>query len=283
MTETKIEEIMANVDSFPSMPGAGTKLLSMLKDPDTDASKIEDVLKYDPGLTANILKMTNSAYFGLPQKIGSVKQAFLLLGWKRVTQLVLASSVSAVLDKPVQGYNFSPGELWRHSIAVSITAEGLVKELEVSGVGEFFTTALLHDIGKMVLGGFIKEDLEAIEDITSQGLPFVVAEQMVLGTDHAEIGAKILTNWSFPPEVINAVRWHHDPDSPEEPNSLVDIVYLSNVLCQATGIGVDEDAQQEELSPATLERLGVEFEQLEPISEKVSQWVDELSDALTFK
>lgn len=283
MTETKIEEIMANMESFPSMPGAGTKLLSMLKDPDTDASEIEKVLRYDPGLTANILKMTNSAYFGLPQKIGSVKQALLLLGWRRVNQLVLASSVSTVMDKPVEGYNFSPGELWRHSVAVSIAAEGLVKELSVPGTDEFFTTALLHDIGKMILGSFVKENLDAIEDITSQGLPLVVAEQMVLGTDHAEIGAKILTNWSFPPEVANAVRWHHDPDSPEEPNSLVDIVYLSNVLCQATGIGVNDEAQQDELSPSALERLGVEFEQLEPISEKVAQWIDELSEVLTFK
>lgn len=283
MTETKIEEIMANMESFPSMPGAGTKLLSMLKDPDTDASEIEKVLRYDPGLTANILKMTNSAYFGLPQKIGSVKQALLLLGWRRVNQLVLASSVSTVMDKPVEGYNFSPGELWRHSVAVSIAAEGLVKELSVPGTDEFFTTALLHDIGKMILGNFVKEDLDAIEDITSQGLPLVVAEQMVLGTDHAEIGAKILTKWSFPPEVANAVRWHHDPDSPEEPNSLVDIVYLSNVLCQATGIGVNDEAQQDELSPSALKRLGVEFEQLEPISDKVAQWIDELSEVLTFK
>lgn len=283
MTETKIEEIMANVESFPSMPGAGTKLLSMLKDPDTDAFEIEQVLRYDPGLTANILKMTNSAYFGLPQKIGSVKQALLLLGWRRVTQLVLASCLNTVLDKPVEGYNFSPGGLWQHSVAVSIAAEGLVKELSVPGTGEFFTTALLHDLGKMVLGSFVQEDLDAIEDITSQGLPLVVAEQMVLGTDHAEIGAKILTNWSFPPEVVNAVRWHHDPDSPEEPNSLVDIVYLSNVLCQAGGIGVNEETQQDELSPSALERLGVEFEQLEPISEKVAQWIDELSEVLTFK
>lgn len=283
MTETKIEEIMANVESFPSMPGAGTKLLSMLKDPDTDVSEIEKVLRYDPGLTANILKMTNSAYFGLPQKIGSVKQALLLLGWRRVTQLVLASSVSTVMDKPVEGYNFSPGKLWRHSVAVSIAAEGLVKELSFPGTDEFFTTALLHDIGKMILGSFVKEDLDAIEDITSQGLPLLVAEQMVLGTDHAEIGAKILTNWSFPPEVVNAVRWHHDPDSPEEPNSLVDIVYLSNMLCQAGGIGVNEETQQDELSPSALERLGVEFEQLEHISEKVAQWIDELSEVLTFK
>jgi HD-like signal output (HDOD) protein len=113
--------------SFPTMPEAGAKMLGVLEEPDTEISDIEEILRYDPGLTANILKLANSAYFGIPSKIGSLKQAVMVLGFKRLKQLVVASCVSAVMDKSVAGYDLPPGNLWRHSIAVSLAAEALVR------------------------------------------------------------------------------------------------------------------------------------------------------------
>ncbi|MCK5416940.1 MAG: HDOD domain-containing protein, partial [Desulfobacterales bacterium] len=119
MKDTKLNDILSKVKSFPTMPGAGTKMLSLLEEPDTTVSEIEEILRYDPGLTANVLKLANSAYFGLPSKIGSLKQAVILLGLKRLIQIVVASCVSAVMDKSVPGYDLPAGDLWRHSIAVS--------------------------------------------------------------------------------------------------------------------------------------------------------------------
>ena len=153
-----------------------------------------------------------------------------MLGLKRLIQLVVASCVSGVMDKPVPGYDLPPGDLWRHSIAVSIAAEALVKDQNNIDADDIFTPALLHDIGKLILGHFVKDELDDIEKIASKGVPYVVAENMVLGTDHAEVGAKVLTQWSFPTDVIEAVRWHHDPDFPEMGKAPVDIVYLSNLL-----------------------------------------------------
>ena len=109
MSDTKMNEILARVQSFPTMPGAGAKMLLLLKEPDTAVAEIEEILRYDPGLTANVLKLANSAYFGIPSKIGSLKQAVILLGLKNLTQLVVASCVSAIMDKSVPGYNLSPG------------------------------------------------------------------------------------------------------------------------------------------------------------------------------
>ncbi|MGD2187873.1 MAG: HDOD domain-containing protein [Desulfobacterales bacterium] len=282
MRDTKLNEILSKVKSFPTMPGAGAKMLSLLEEPDTAISEIEEILRYDPGLTANVLKLANSAYFGLPSKIGSLKQAVILLGLKRLIQLVVATCVSAVMDKSVPGYDLPPGNLWRHSIAVSIAADALVKDKKIVGAEDVFTPALLHDIGKLVLGAFVKEELEAIESIAAKGVPFVVAENMILGTDHAEIGAQILANWNLPTEVINSVRWHHDPDLPETPNTLVDVVYLSNLLCQTNDTNGQNGGQSIELSPAVIDRLGFQLSQFEAISSKVSRWVNELSEALSF-
>ena len=278
MSESILKGITSKIRSFPSMPATGAKMLKMLEDPDTSVVEIEDVLRHDPGLTGNVLKLANSAYFGIPSKVSSVKQGVLLLGLKRLIQLVVASCVSGVMDKPVPGYDLPPGDLWRHSIAVSIAAEALVKDQKNIDAEDIFTPALLHDIGKLILGHFVKDELDDIEKITSKGVPYVVAENMVLGTDHAEVGAQVLTQWSFPSDVIEAVRWHHDPDFPERCKAPVDIVYLSNILCQPNGDGRADS----ELSPTVIDRLGIDVSQFESIAANVSQWVDELADALTF-
>ncbi len=282
MRDTKLNEILARVKSFPSMPGAGAKLLTLLEEPETPVSEIEEILRFDPGLTANVLKLANSAYFGIPSKIGSLKQAVILLGLKRLIQLVVASCVSAIMDKSVPGYDMPSGDLWRHSIAVSIAAEAQVKGKQRVGVENVFTAALLHDIGKIVLGSFVKEEMEAIQSIAAKGIPFVVAENMILGTDHAAVGAHILAHWNLPADVINAVRWHHDPDSPDASNAQMDVVYLANVLCQTPDTSGPEAGHAVELSPAVIDRLGIQIDQFSSISDKVALWVDELSNALAF-
>ncbi len=278
MTQTDIHEIMTKVCSFPSIPGTTAKLLKLLDDPDIPASQIEETVRYDPGLTANILKLANSAYFGFASKVGSVKQAVVLLGNKRVTQLVMASCVNAIIQKPVVGYELPPGELWRHSIAVSVASEGLMKELELSTNQEVFTAALLHDVGKLILGEFVKEDLEKIEALTSEGMPFQEAEHEVLGIDHAQLGAHILKTWSLPPDIISAVRYHHDPDSAGETNTLVDIVHVADVLSLMIGIGAGREGLHYEPSPSATKRLGIKASHLEGVASRTLQWVNELSD-----
>lgn len=276
----ELKNFASELSSFPSMPGAAVKLLALINDPDINVSQIEQILRQDPGLTANLLKLANSAYFGIPSKIGSVRQAVLLLGLKRLIQMVIASCVSALMDKPVPGYDLSPGELWRHSIAVTVAAEGLVKELNIEAAEEIFTAALLHDVGKLVLGDFVRDDFKKIENILSQGISFETAENMVLGINHADIGAEILRKWSLPQELVNAVRWHHDPESAEGEDTMLDIVHVANVLCLMIGIGVGRDGMQYKPSTVAVKRLGLESHHLEKVASQTLQWVEELSDVL---
>lgn len=271
---------MDDVKSFPSMPAAALKLLTLLKDENTSNVQIEQILRYEPGLTANILKMTNSAFFGLSKKIGSIRQAVLLIGWKKLIQIVLASCVSAIIDKPVQGYDLSAGDLWRHCVAVSVASELLVKELKLSVPEEMFTAALLHDVGKMVLGRYIKEDIALIDGEEMQCLSFEQVERSMFGIDHAEIGADILRNWSFPPTMISAVRWHHDPDAAPKSSHLIDVVHVADVLCVMSGIGVGREGLQYRPSPTACERIGLTEEHLEKVASQTLQWANELAASL---
>jgi putative nucleotidyltransferase with HDIG domain len=270
--------IIAKVESFPSLSGATTKLLSLLDDPNAPVAEIEEILRMDPGLTANVLKLSNSAYFGFPSEIGSVHKAIVLLGAKRLMQLVMTSCVNSVMNKPVPGYGLSTGELWRHSIAVSVAAEGLIKELNVPEADEIFTAALLHDVGKLVLGEFVKDDIKKIEKIVSKDVSFEAAEKIALGTDHAEIGAKILESCGLPAEIVSAVRWHHDPDAADETSTLIDIVHVANVLCLMIGIGVGREGLQYRPSPVVTKRLGIKSVHLEKVASHTMDWVSDLTD-----
>ena len=280
MKQEKINEIMARVKAFPGMPDTSAKLLKMLKDSETSAAEIEDVLRYDPGLTANILKLTNSAYFGIPSKVSSVKQAVVLLGWKRLLQLVMTMCMSTVMKKPIPGYDLPHGELWRHSVAVSVAAELVVKELKISNVDEVFTAALLHDVGKLVMGEFVRDDLQQIEEMVAKGIAFEVAEFIVLGTDHAHIGARILEKWAFPEDLINAVGRHHDPETCENHCTFSDIVHIANILGMMIGYGGDGNGVETGLSNSVTERLGFEASNLELLAEQTLTGVNKLSDTL---
>ncbi len=274
------KKIASVVKSFPGMPGTALKLLAMIDDPAMRVSQIEKILRQDPGLTANVLRMANSAYFGIPSKVGSIRQAVILLGLKRLIQMVVAACVSAIMDKPVPGYDLPPGELWRHSIAVSVAAEGLVKELKVDAGEEIFTAALLHDVGKLVLGEFVKDDFKQIETAVSEGIAFETAETIVLGTNHADTGAQILTNWSLPDEIVNAVRWHHAPENAEQTSAMLDIVHVANFMSMMIGVGIGRDGLQHQPSVEVTDRLGLEPYHLEKVASQTMQWVNELTEVL---
>ena len=274
----KAKNIASLLKSFPSMPGAAVKLLALIDDPDMSVSQIEDILRHDAGLTANIIKLANSAYFGIPSRVGSVRQALLILGLKRLIQMVIASCVSVIMDKPIPGYDLPPGELWRHSIAVSVAAEGLVKELGIGGSDEIFTAALLHDVGKLVLGTFVADDFTEIEAALKQHLSLEEAEEKVIGNNHADIGAKILTRWFLPSDIINAVRWHHAPEAADKIDTMLDIVHVANVLCLMIGIGAGRDDRQHQPSEVVVERLGLESYHLEKVASQTLHWTNELSE-----
>jgi putative nucleotidyltransferase with HDIG domain len=279
VTNRKLYRIMLEVEAFPGMPTTAAKLLPLLENSDSTASEIESILRYDPGLTANILKLTNSAYFGIPTRVSSIKQAIVLLGWKRLLQVVMTICMSPLMKNAIPGYDLPRVALWQHSIAVSVAAEILVKALKIPDADEVFTAALLHDVGKLILGGFVKEDLKQIESMVLKGITFDVAETMVLGTNHAEVGGQILQKWSFPADLVNAVQWHHDPELCDQGCTLSDVVHVANTLGLMTGFGkVEEQLFDIEPFGPVADRLGLTLEDLEAMARQTSEGIIRLSD-----
>ena len=276
------DEILQKVSIFPNMPQAGLKLRALLAEKDVSADEIEKILRQDPGLAANVLRLANSAFFGMPAKVSSLKHAVVLLGVKRFAQIAVGACMNKTMGKAVEGYGLSPGELWLHSIAVSTTSEALAKNRKLADSGDFFTPALLHDLGKLVLAEFVKAELPKIQELVAKGMPFVSAEREVLGTDHAEIGALILSRWRFPDNLVKAVRWHHHAEDLKSSNLQPEIVYLANLLCQFNSAGNSAEKLPSVPSPKVLNRLGIQPEQYDVFAEKARGWMKKLSATLTF-
>lgn len=279
MSQIPIATIMDRVDSFPAFPATVGQLLQTLDDPDASAREIEGCLKLDPGLTGNVLKLCNSAYFGFQARIGSVQKAVAMLGVRRLRQIALASCIHSVMDRPIPGYDLPAGELYRHSIAVSFAAEAFTKVLQIPNGGEAFTAALLHDIGKVVLGAFVDKEMVEIQELLGNGISFESAERQVLGTDHAEVGAMLLEKWSFPAALAQAVRWHHQTEAAPSPGIETDVVHAANTVCLMIGIGLGREGLRHDISREAVRRLGLKPHMVEGVASQTLQWIAGLEPA----
>jgi putative nucleotidyltransferase with HDIG domain len=274
------KKILSAIDEVPSLPSVVIQLRQYLNDPNVNFDQLSRVLQHDPGLTANILQLANSAYFGWSRSIKSVREAITRLGTDRVFQMVLCMSVAPLVRKPINGYDMDSNGLWEHSIATAICAEQLAEALKMGDLNEAFTSGLLHDLGKIVLGTFVEVDDAPIKDIVRAGtLSFNEAEQQVLGIDHAEAAGVLLRSWNLPDEVVASARWHHEPASAQkEHRRLTDLVHVADSLCIRMGWGMGADGLMYRMDDEAFIRLGVTATLAEEVIMKVTEGMEDLKD-----
>ncbi len=251
-------EILAKVHAVPPLPEVVFKLQKYCNDPNVSYAELAKVIEVDPGLTTSLLRLANSAYFGCEQSIGSVQYAMTRLGLKRVYQIVLAVCVAPMTRKPIRGYDLAPAMLWQHAIATAMASEYLAQELGSTEPADAFTAGMLHDMGKIVLGNFVDVDMDKIRQLMDQnGIPFDEAEREAFGTDHASVAASLLQRWQIPARIVTAVRYHHHPSACPDPEPLLDIVHIADVLCRDVGWGMGADALLYRFDPTSAERLAL--------------------------
>ncbi len=277
------DEILSQVTSVPSLPAVVCRLQEYLDDPEVNFNQLARVIECDPGLTANVLQLANSAYFGWQGGIGSVRDAISRLGTKRIFQMVLCMSVAPLVRKPIRGYDLDAGQLWEHSVAVAICAEKIAAGRRPTCQPNAFTAGLLHDVGKVLLGTFVEVDDEPIKELVAlDHLTFNEAERMVLGVDHAEVGAHLLERWNLPEEVVTAARWHHEPSRADSSlQGMVDLVHVADVICLNCGWGLGSDGLQYRLDEPAAARLGLRSQDAEAAASLVITGLEELLQIFT--
>lgn len=238
----EIERIIAGIDRLQPISYIGDKIMEITCNPNSSLTQLVDVIKFDQGITANLLRICNSSYFGLRKKIASIRQAVAYLGIDKVASLAMMGNSADNFREAQGGYDLNEGELWRYSVSSALIAQDLAEKRHLNDIPLIFTSALLKDVGKVILNTYVKDSFEdIIEIVQNKGLTFIEAERDIIGIDHAELGAMATERWNFNPDMVNIIRNHHDPDK-APPNDLsIPIIYLADSICMMIGIGVGSD------------------------------------------
>jgi putative nucleotidyltransferase with HDIG domain len=238
----ELDDYINKVKSLPPAPRILPELLSLLRKDDIDADRVVKLIAFDPGITAAVLRLCNSAYFAGASPASDLQEAVTRLGFRQVYQLVAAVSGSKMLGPSQKGYGIDAGELWEHSVVSAVAAQLIARN---SGDDESlaFTATLLHDIGKIVLAEALEHIYtDLVENSQSQQTPLIETEKRLLGVQHAEIGGRLLARWNFPENIVNAVWFHHQPSGAQDHQRLASQVYLGNMVSYFMGYGFGHHA-----------------------------------------
>lgn len=255
---SRLEEILSLVKHVQPFPKVVQRVMEMLADPETDVQDLAEVIQFDQVITANVLKICNASYFGLPRKVASLNEALVVVGQDTLKDIIITSSSARFYKGGVgEGYKLEQGELWKHSVATGILAKHMVRHIKDVEPGAAYTAGLLHDIGKRFLSTFVADDFKEIMlKVVRDQCSFVEAEKELLGITHAELGGMILKKWEFPEAMQLAVLQHHDPDALKK-DPLTALIALSNALVISMGIGVGADGLATKMQGEGLKRFGI--------------------------
>ena len=231
-----------SLNRLPAFPATVHKVTALINNPDSSLSELVEVIRLDQAITANILRMCNSAYFGLRHKVDNVHDAIMYLGKQNVVRAVMTAGMSSFF-KDTPGYESEATDLWEHAVGTALMSQILARKILKCEDPQLFTAALLHDIGKIILGEFVSEKYREIKNSMSvRSCSFLEAEEEVLGMNHAEIGGVITAAWHFPQDIQQAIAYHHRPDRhPATASPMPWLIHLADQGCLIMGIGNGTD------------------------------------------
>lgn len=255
---TSVSDIIAEIDALKPVSHITTRLMQLVNDPEATGADLAAVIQYDQSMTANVLRLCNSVAMGGVRKVTDVKQAVNLLGMERLTSLVVLADSARNFRSGQAGYDLGQGELWRYSVSAAIIARELAEEKDAKDVSLVFTSALIKDLGKVILHAYISEAFDQIKNrVFGAGKSFLEAEKEVLGIDHAELGALAAEKWGFDPRMVDIIRHHHDPLNSGDKGLALPIVYMADCICMMIGQGVGADGLAYRYYKDTVDRLNM--------------------------
>lgn len=238
MARTKIN-IGSLTSNIPPFPKCVQKVLAMLRDPRIQLTKVGEVVSLDQGFAGRVLRMANSAYFGLPRQVYNVTEALVLLGYSNVRNVLISASASQILGNALKSYGMESGQLWEHSIAAAYSAQMISRRSSMEIHSMAFSCGLLHDVGKVAIDLAFPEEKAAEMFKMISKLGTLEAEFQILGLTHGEVGMEITRRWNLPEEIVEAVGYHHCPSRSEKHSEIAGIVSAANICAHLIVNGVD--------------------------------------------
>ena len=239
------QDILKAIKKVPALSSSASQVMDIISRGDHCLADLVDIIRIDSALTANILRVANSASFGLRAEVVSVERAISLMGEDNVINVTLKNGVSKLFDKELSGYKSASGDLWRHDLRTAIASHKIAQKNKEKIQPEIaFTGGLLHDIGKVVISSFLGETSSKIIEAIDKGRvkDFYEAEQRLLGMDHAMVGFELAQHWNLPEALTHIIRYHHIPsEAPSDLKPIVYCVHLGDILAMMAGCGTGAD------------------------------------------
>jgi putative nucleotidyltransferase with HDIG domain len=277
-----VSEIVSNIDSLAPFRETSYHLVELVTDDSRAISEIADVIKSDANLVANVLRMANSAYYGLRQEVDSIDHAVAMMGSQHVLEIALLSMAAPIFQGNQDGYALKKGELWRHSIVSATFSRKIAVKNGMSNADLVFTAALIKDVGKVILNRYMDQAAKAIDLLVYEHhIPFIKAEKKVLGIDHAHLSALAFEKWNLPEKLVSIVRNHHVQEAPAVAPRETCTIFLGDTITSMLGIGTGKDGLNYTFNEEVLSRyFGLEgldeliyslFPELDGITDLINQ------------
>ena len=273
----ELQRALSKVTDIGSLPEITTRVMELVEDPDATVRDMHALIQRDPALAAKILRVVNSAFYGLPAQVGSLERAVTMLGLTAVKNLALSASLGHMFKAEQLSTQFTVRDLWLHSVAVAVCARALAGLGRAAPPDEAFLAGLMHDIGLLVEQQLFSEKLRNIIDLcTSESTEFCELERRELGADHQAFGGAIALKWKFPPLLHRAIAYHHEPTllQPEFQRIAV-VVHVADNLCCARRYGFWLPPPAAGSAEALLSLIHVAPEQMAALGEELDERVAE--------
>ena len=279
-----VDKAMGAIGDLATLPEVTIRIIEIVEDPKSTARDLHAVIKNDPALSVKVLKVVNSAFYGLPGQVASVDRAIILLGLSAVKNISIAASIARLFKGKRVSEQFSAADLWRHSVAVAVAARSLAKCSPHPVMSdEVFVAGLIHDIGTLVERQSFPDQFTEVIDRCSDGDgDFLEFEKEIIGADHQAFGVGLTTKWKFPRHLRAAVGFHHNPNALSvELRNMAVVIQLADVLCCQEQIGFYLTARNREITAEMLDTLSISLEQIEEIRNTLADQVSDADISLT--
>lgn len=277
-----VTSAIRKVTTLATLPEITSRIVMTVEDPRSTASQLHKIISHDPALVTRILKVVNSAFYGLPGQIGSVERAIVLLGLNAVKNLAVAASLGQLFRGVKLCEGFTAKDLWTHCIAVAVTSREIAKQLRVPLAEEAFLAGLIHDVGILVEMHVYPEKLRAVcEKAQKEGGDFCQIERQICGVDHQQLGQALAEQWKFTQACQQVAGFHHRPRAMADQSRMLEtIVYIADTLCAQQSKGFNLTAKTQTLDPAVLDTAAVPMAVIEKIQANLDQLIDSATMAL---
>lgn len=281
--EIRLNQVIGNIRNLPTPPIVFEQIQKKINNPNVSVKEIAAILSEDPAMSLKILKLTNSAFYGLAQEIDSVNHAVMIVGLDAVKNLVLSASVLGMFKANNKNKRYHE-YFWRHSLASALMARRLAGEYEKGRIlspDTAFTSGLIHDIGKMIIYSFLTDEFEQIQQYMKENAdcPELKAETIILGYSHAQLGRQLAKTWKLPERMADTIGYHHSPHLENNSDNYAHLICLADYIAHL-GMPWDEEQGDRVTAPeASLEFFGMDEENVEQVK---SILTDEYMKADTF-